>query len=255
MFSEEFNNVCNAAKGKAALMKNNPLGYFVAAVVAGIFIAFGGFVTFTLGGHLTAAGNTLVKVIQPFSFASALSLVVMAGAELFTGNNFVMMSGSLSKAVSWADTAKLWIFCYVGNLVGSLAAAFLFCFAGIPTGDVGTYFATTAAAKMGGTASQLFVKAIFCNILVCLAVWCATKMKSESGKLIMIFWCIYVFMACGFEHSIANMTVMAVGLLAPNGVAGISVAGYVHNLLWVTLGNMLGGISVALAYYTISRKK
>ena len=71
----------------------------------------------------------------------------------------------------------------------------------------------------------------------------------------MVFWCIYVFMACGFEHSIANMTVMAVGLIAPNGVEGISLAGYVHNLLWVTLGNMVGGISVALAYYTISRKK
>ncbi|WP_330397630.1 formate/nitrite transporter family protein [Lachnoclostridium sp. An196] len=255
MFYDEFMSVCNAAKGKAALMKNNPLGYFVAAVVAGIFIAFGGFVTFTLGSYFSAADNVLVRVVQPFSFAAALSLVVMAGAELFTGNNFVMASASLSKTVPWIDTVKLWIFCYVGNLAGSLAAAALFCFAGIPTGNVGAYFATTAAAKMGGTAPQLFVKAIFCNILVCLAVWCAAKMKSEAGKLIMVFWCIYVFMACGFEHSIANMTVMAVGLIAPNGVEGISLAGYVHNLLWVTLGNMVGGISVALAYYTISRKK
>ena len=93
-------------------------------------------------------------------------------------------------------------------------------------------------------------------MLVCLAVWCGTKMKSESGKLIMIFWCIYVFMICGFEHSVANMTVMAVGLLDPNGVAGISVGGYVHNLLWVTLGNMLGGIFfVAWPYYMIQKKK
>ena len=255
MFYDEFTSVCNAGKGKAALMKNNPLGYFTAAVVAGVFIAFGGFVTFTLGSYFSAAGNVLVRVVQPFSFAAALSLVVMAGAELFTGNNFVMASASLSKTVPWSDTVKLWILCYIGNLVGSLAAAVMFYLTGILTGDVGTYFATTAAAKMGGAAPQLFVKAVFCNILVCLAVWCATKLKSESGKLIMIFWCIYVFMACGFEHSISNMTVMALGLLAPNGVAGISVAGYVHNLLWVTLGNMVGGISVALAYYTISKKK
>ena len=132
----------------------------------------------------------------------------------------------------------------------------MFHFTGIPNGVVGEFFANTAAAKMGGSASNLFIKAILCNMLVCLAVWCGTKMKSESGKLIMIFWCIYVFMICGFEHSVANMTVMAVGLLDPNGVAGISVGGYVHNLLWVTLGNMLGGIFfVAWPYYMIQKKK
>ena len=73
--------------------------------------------------------------------------------------------------------------------------------------------------------------------------------------MLILIWCVYCFCTAGFEHSIANMTVMAVGLIAPNGVEGISLAGYVHNLLWVTLGNMVGGISVALAYYTISRKK
>lgn len=255
MFRDEFQNVCNGAKGKLALLNNNPLGYFISAMVAGLFIAFGGFVTFTIGGNLTAAGATMTKVVTSASFAAALSLVVMAGAELFTGNNFVMASASFAKEVKWSDTVRLWVVCYIGNLVGSLIAAVLFHFTGIPTGAVGEFFATTAAAKMGGTALNLFVKALFCNTLVCLAVWCGTKMKSESGKLIMIFWCIYVFMVCGFEHSIANMTVMAVGLLDPNGIEGITIAGYVHNLLWVTLGNMAGGIGfVALPYYMIQKK-
>lgn len=255
MFRDEFQNVCNGAKGKLALLNNNPLGYFISAMVAGLFIAFGGFVTFTIGGNLTAAGATMTKVVTSASFAAALSLVVMAGAELFTGNNFVMASASFAKEVKWSDTVRLWVICYIGNLIGSLIAAVLFHFTGIPTGAVGEFFATTAAAKMGGTALNLFMKALFCNTLVCLAVWCGTKMKSESGKLIMIFWCIYVFMVCGFEHSIANMTVMAVGLLDPNGIEGITIAGYVHNLLWVTLGNMAGGIGfVALPYYMIQKK-
>ena len=94
MFRDEFMNVCNGAKGKLNLLTSNPLGYFISAVVAGFFIAFGGFVTFTIGGNLTAAGETMTKAVMAFSFASALSLVVMAGAELFTGNNFVMASAA-----------------------------------------------------------------------------------------------------------------------------------------------------------------
>ncbi|MDO4262535.1 MAG: formate/nitrite transporter family protein [Eubacteriales bacterium] len=255
MFKDEFQSVCNGAKGKLGLLKGNPAGYFISSMVAGMFIAFGGFVTFTLGAHMTAAGATVTKAAMAFSFSAALSLVVMAGAELFTGNNFVMASGSFAKQVSWVDTVKLWIVCYIGNLAGSLLAAGLFHLTGLPTGIVGEFFATTAATKMGGAPAQLFIKGILCNTLVCLAVWCCTKMKSESGKLIMIFWCIYVFMICGFEHSIANMSVMAVGLLDPSGVAGISLAGYVGNLLWVTLGNMIGGIFlVAWPYYMIQRK-
>ncbi len=183
--------------------------------------------------HLTAAGCTITKPIMAFAFASALSLVVMAGAELFTGNNFVMAAGSFMGQVSWANTVKVWVVCYLGNLVGALLGAVMFVAAGVPTGTVGEFFANTAATKMGGAAGQLFVKGIMCNLMVCLAVWCCTKMKTESGKLIMIFWCIFIFMVCGFEHSIANMSVMAIGLMSPNGVAGLTIAGYFHNLLWV----------------------
>lgn len=255
MFKDEYQSVCNAAKGKLGLLEKSPLGYFVSSIVAGMFIALGGFVTFTLGAHLTATGCTITKPIMAFAFASALSLVVMAGAELFTGNNFVMAAGSFMGQVSWANTVKVWVVCYLGNLVGALLGAVMFVAAGVPTGTVGEFFANTAATKMGGAAGQLFVKGIMCNLMVCLAVWCCTKMKTESGKLIMIFWCIFIFMVCGFEHSIANMSVMAIGLMSPNGVAGLTVAGYFHNLLWVTLGNIIGGsIFVALPYYLIQKK-
>lgn len=256
MFRDEYKAVCNGAKAKLNLLNNNPAGYFISAIVAGIFIAFGGFVTFSIGGYLTASGETMTKVITSASFAAALSLIVMAGAELFTGNNFVMASASFAGEVKWSDTARLWAICYVGNLIGSLFAAALFHLTGIPNGAVGEFFANTAAAKMSGSAMNLFFKGLFCNTLVCIAVWCGTKMKTESGKLIMIFWCIYVFMVCGFEHSIANMTAMAVGLMDPNGVAGITIGGYIHNLLWVTLGNMVGGIFfVAWPYYMIQKEK
>lgn len=139
MFKDEYQSVCNAAKGKLGLLEKSPLGYFVSSIVAGMFIALGGFVTFTLGAHLTAAGCTITKPIMAFAFASALSLVVMAGAELFTGNNFVMAAGSFMGQVSWANTVKVWVVCYLGNLVGALLGAVMFVAAGVPTGTVGEF--------------------------------------------------------------------------------------------------------------------
>lgn len=252
MFRDEFGSVCNAAKGKLNLLNNNPAGYVIAAVMAGFFIAFGGFVMLTVGGNLGTTGAG--KIMMAASFAAALSLVVMAGAELFTGNNFVMACAGFAGEAKWGEAVKLWIVCYIGNLAGSLLAAVLFHFTGLATGAVGEVIATIAAAKMGGAALNLFIKAIFCNMLVCLAVWCGAKMKTESGKLIMIFWCIFVFVICGFEHSIANMTIMASGLFDPNGMEGLSIGGYVYNLAVVTVGNMIGGILfVAWPYYMIQK--
>ena len=259
MFHEEYTALCNAGVAKNNLLKKNPLGYFISSMVAGMFISFGSMVAFVLGQTMDGNGAAAaVKLIQSVAFASALSLVVMAGAELFTGNNLVMAAASLRKKVSWADTVKLWCVCWIGNLIASLLCVVAFQLTGLPTagdGAIADYFIKISSAKVSLGVGQILVRAILCNILVCLAVWCATKMKTESGKLIMIFWCIFIFMVCGFEHSIANMSVMAIGLMSPNGVAGLTIAGYFHNLLWVTLGNIIGGsIFVALPYYLIQKK-
>ena len=122
----------------------------------------------------------------------------------------------------------------------------------VPTGGIGDYFENLAITKTTTAPVPLFIKAILCNILVCLAVWCGIKMKSESGKLIMIFWCIFVFMVCGFEHSIANMSSIGVSLIT--GKVGIGA--YFYNVIIVTLGNMVGGVlGVALPYHLISKEK
>ena len=108
---------------------------------------------------------------------------------------------------------------------------------------------------MAGTPANLFAKAILCNILVCIAIWCGTKMKSEGAKMFMNFCCVGTFVTCGFEHSIANMTFLSIGLMNPMGKA-ITMGGFFYNLGIVTLGNMVGGILfVAVPYYVISREK
>ena len=192
MFKDEFQAVCNAGAGKVNLMKKNPLGYFVAALVAGMFISFGSFVAFTLGQVISAGdAASWTKPTQAFAFASALSLVVMAGAELFTGNNFVMAAASLRKKVSWGDTIKLWIFCWIGNLIGSLLFVGLFQLSGIPTageGDVAAYFTQISLGKVGYAPLPLLVRAILCNILVCLAVWCGTKLIRQADHDFLVYF-------------------------------------------------------------------
>lgn len=116
MFHEEYTALCNAGVAKNNLLKKNPLGYFISSMVAGMFISFGSMVAFVLGQSMDGNGAAAaVKLIQSIAFASALSLVVMAGAELFTGNNLVMAAASLRKKVSWAGTVKLWCVCWIGQ--------------------------------------------------------------------------------------------------------------------------------------------
>ena len=245
MFNEEFNKVAGAAKAKNELLKNNKVGYLVSAMLAGLFV----------GGLLTSAGSPSTKIVMGIAFGGALSLVVMAGSELFTGNNFVMAVGSLNKTVSWIDTVKVWIAGFVGNLAGSILAGYMFYLTGLAKGPVGEFIANTAATKMSMPASELFFRGLLCNILVCLAVWCTFRCKDDVSKLIMIFWCLFIFITCGFEHTVANMTLLTIALLAP-GAAAVSISGYIYNIGIVTLGNMVGGILfVAIPYYLISKKK
>ena len=187
MFHEEYTALCNAGVAKNNLLKKNPLGYFISSMVAGMFISFGSMVAFVLGQSMDGNGAAAaVKLIQSVAFASALSLVVMAGAELFTGNNLVMAAASLRKKVSWADTVKLWCVCWIGNLIASLLCVAAFQLTGLPTagdGAIADYFIKISSAKVSLGVGEILVRAILCNILVCLAVWCGTKMKTESGKL------------------------------------------------------------------------
>ena len=255
MYSEEFNKVASAAKAKVELLKDNGLGYFISSMLAGIYVGLGIMLIFTVGGLLNSANSPATKIVMGLSFGVALSLVIFAGSELFTGNNFVMTVGALNKSVSWGDTIKIWIVSFIGNLTGSILAGSLFFMAGLASGPVGEFIAKTSATKMSLPASELFFRGILCNILVCLAVWCSFKCKEETAKLIMIFWCLFVFITAGFEHSVANMTLLTIGLFSPAGAA-VSIGGYAYNIAMVTLGNMVGGaVFMALPYYIISRKK
>jgi nitrite transporter NirC len=254
MLSEEINKVAQAAKAKSNLLKSGKVKYLLSSMLAGLYVGLGIMLIFSIGGILASAESPFTKIVMGLSFGVALSLVIMAGSELFTGNNFIMMIGSLKKTVTLLDTIKIWIFSFIGNLLGSIIGAYAFYAAGLAKGAVGLFILSASATKMALPIHELVFRGILCNILVCLAIWCSFKMKEETGKLVMIFWCLFAFITTGFEHSVANMTLLSIGLFIPH-TAAVSLSGFIYNLSFVTLGNMIGGTLVlAIPYYLISKE-
>ncbi len=249
MFQDEIAAAATAAVKKRDLLGASKARYLTAAVLAGLYVGFGVMVTAAVGGALSPDYAPAARLANAAAFAVALSLVIMAGSELFTGNNFVMAAAVFGKRLSWKDAGAVWIFSWLGNLAGSVFAALLFYGTGIASGGALEFIAAASVNKTAMGAVSLVTRGILCNMLVCAAVWCSLKMKSESGKLIMVFWCIFTFVACGFEHSIANMTMLALGLLAS---APVTVSGVVRNLVLVTAGNFCGGLLAAAAYSFIA---
>ncbi|MBQ6440523.1 MAG: formate/nitrite transporter family protein [Mogibacterium sp.] len=252
MFRTDFIKISDGAVSKVAFMKKDPLAYFVVSMLAGAYIGIGVLLAFTSGGLLT--GLPYARIVMGLTFGVALSLVVMAGAELFTGNNLAMAAGLLDKKVAWKDALSLWCICWAGNLAGGMLLAAVYHKTGLCTGPVADFMVSAAGTKMGTGAAALFARGILCNFLVCLAVWCAGRASSDSGKLIMIFWCLFAFITTGFEHSIANMTLFTIALLQPVHEA-VTAGGFFYNLAIVTLGNIVGGaLFVAAPYYIAGRK-
>lgn len=252
MFRDDYDRVASVAVEKIKLLNTSMFSYLVISMLAGFYVGFGVLLSFTVGGMLQE--NPASKLIMGMCFGAALSLVIMSGAELFTGNNLVMSAGTLTHKVTTGDALKIWSFSWLGNLVGAVALALLFSATGLYRGNTLNSIAGVAQVKMNLGFGPLFVRAILCNMLVCAAVWISFRTKSDSAKLIMVFWCLLVFFTTGFEHSIANMTTLTLALLNDGGVTGINFHGYIYNLITVTLGNMVGGIFlIAVPYYMSAR--
>ena len=237
------------AVAKEEMIKNKFGQYWVLSMLAGMYIGFGILLIFTVGAQFASAGSVAVKIIMGISFGIALTLVVFAGAELFTGNNMVMLIGCLNGRTSWGWMAWLWFVCYFGNLAGAMLLGWVMACTGLADGNVtGAFIGKVASAKMNAPWMELFCRGILCNALVCLAVWMAAKCKNEAARIFLIFWCLFAFIACGFEHSIANMTIFAVSLFTAHPDT-VTWGGFCYNQLPVTIGNIIGGGFFGLVYW------
>ncbi|MCD1258595.1 formate/nitrite transporter family protein [Paenibacillus athensensis] len=251
---EETLELANAlTEKKKRLMKQRPLRYLLAAGLAGAYVGLGIALIVSVGAPLYAAHSPYTSTLMGVSFGVALTLVLFAGAELFTGNHLLFTISSLSGRTAWRDTLASWGLSYVGNLLGALALCGLLVGAGIfAQAGPDHLLMATAVKKMHLTTAQLFFRGILCNWLVCLAVWTGLRVKSEAARLVLIWWMLYAFIATGYEHSVANMTVLSLALLLPHP-ATVTLGGWLHNMVPVTLGNIVGGaLFVGTAYWLIS---
>lgn len=252
------------AQSIGVVKANSPwISLFVLGIMAGAYVGFGGLfaatVTFDIPSSL---GIGLKKLVAGGAFSIGLMMVVIAGGELFTGNN-LMVSSVMTGQVTWRKMLAKWGLVYVANFVGAIIVALLFYFSGLwKTGGNGLGEAAVkiAAAKVNLDLGEVFVRAVGCNWMVCLAVWMALASRQVIGKIFAIFFPIAGFVAIGFEHCVANMYFIPSGIfftqwagLAPAGVdlSNLTWTAFVFsNLLPVTIGNTLGGVVfVGLGYW------
>ena len=228
------------------------------AVLAGAFISLGALfylvtITSTAGAPAPAFGIT--RLVGGIAFSLGLILVVIGGAELFTGNNLIAMAWA-SGEITAGQVARNWGWVYLGNLLGAVGTVVLVAGAGIHLlgdGAVGDTIARIARAKVGLTPSQVIFRGILCNVLVCLAVWLCMAARGVADKILAILFPISAFVACGLEHSVANMFLLPLGWVV-TGADGASI-GWLSigaNLFFATIGNVIGGtLLVAMVYWFV----
>ncbi|MEK7326029.1 MAG: formate transporter FocA [Chloroflexota bacterium] len=252
----------------------NEVSMFTLSVLAGAFISLGAVFSTTVVAGAGDLPYGITRLLAGLVFTLGLILVIVGGAELFTGNNLIVMAWAGGK-VSTGLLLKNWVIVYLGNFAGALGTAALMYVSGQYTfgkGAVGVAGRATASAKSGLDFAQAIALGVLCNALVCLAVWMTFSARTTTDRILAIIPPITAFVAAGFEHSIANMYFIPIGLLikagapasfweaigkAPTDYANLTWGNFfVNNLIPVTLGNIIGGaVLVGAVYWFVYLRK
>lgn len=223
---------------KLFLLQNDPWRYLTRAVLAGMYLTIVLFTYWSLVQNLHDV--SFGKVIASAFFGVGLTIIVFTNAELFTSNNMYLAVSSAEGRTSWRQTTLLWLACYLGNFVGALIVGGLLYGAGVLAElplDHAIY--SGAAHKVHQTGLAIFCKGILANWVVCLAVRLALRCKDDLAKIVILILVVFIFLYLGFEHSIANMGTFSMSMLG-NGT--VTLAEIMHNMLYSTLGNIVGGV-------------
>lgn len=250
---EAIQSLADAAVYKRDKLAHNKFGYLMLTMLGGALVGVGMALLITIGGLLEPAGVPGVKILQGATFGVALSMVIIGGTDLYTGNNLVMAIGVLERKTTWGDLHRIWCASWLGNFLGSIVFGYLFFATGLVVGDIAEYIMKITQAKTAPTFMELVARGVLCNFLVCFAVWCAFKVKDEATKVLLIFCCIFPFVTLGFEHSVANMTLFSLATLVMQDAAPFMPM--VKNLIAVSIGNAIGGALFVGYAIWISQKR
>ncbi len=236
------------------------LSLLMLGILAGAFIGFGAMAnTFLLSDPLTSMSAT--RILGGLIFSIGLIMVVVAGAELFTGNNLLVMA-FVDRKITLVELLRNWTIVLVGNALGAFLLAVLVYQSGhldLLGGKVALQYLAVADTKCAMPFIKAFVSGILCNMLVCFAVWMSFACRSVTDKILAVIFPVTVFVAAGFEHVVANLYLFPVAMMAldePSTYIHLNASGVVGNLIPVLLGNMVGGgVFVGLVYYLVYGKQ
>lgn len=186
----------------------------------------------------------LAKIASAMTFSIALALICFLGGELFTGSNLVMGVGLYSKKTDIHALIRVFILSYLGNLIGNMAISFIFVKSGASIEVLREYIQPIVEGKLALSPIEMVLRGTLCNFIVCISVMASIKMKSESAKMTVMFWCIFAFVIAGFEHSIANMGTFSMAYFM---LGGLPMGQVMNSMVWVTIGNIIGG-TILYAY-------
>jgi len=237
------------SKASAGILKMLILGFF-----GGAFIAFGFLLDIRVMGTMPAEWGSFATFIGAAVFPIGLILVLLAGADLITGNMMTVAMAFYSKKITMAMLARNWFFVTLANLLGALFIAYFFGhYLGLTEGAFAEKTIAIAQGKVDATFMQIFISGIGCNWLVCLAVWLCFGAQDFVGKIVGIWFPVMAFVTIGFQHVVANMFVIPAGIFAGGA---ITWGDFLQNVVPAFLGNVVGGaVFVGLAYYVAYQKK
>lgn len=243
---------------KKQILYDSIVRYLLRASLSGIFVGIGLIISFRLGEGFFDIQSPMSALMSSIFFGIALVLIIYGGGELFTGNTMYFTMSTIRGKTTVKDTLKNWLACYGGNLLGAVFFALIVMNSGLFSNPENSQLLmSTASHKMDVSTWQLIFRGILCNLVVCLAVWIPMHVKGDGAKIFVMMFLVFAFVAAGFEHSVANMVTFSLALSVPHPDT-VTLMGAIHNLIPVTIGNIIGGavfVGVVYTFLSSSIKK
>jgi len=234
--------------------QSSSLNYLLRAILASLFIGFGVIVAFKTGNFFYVEHSPFAYPMAALTFGIAIILIYYGGGILFTGDTFYYTYGAIRKQLGWKDVGRLWIYSYVGNLIGAVIFALLISATGLFSDpSVNSFLVSVAKGKTLAPTSELFFRGILCNWLVCLAFFLPYRVKNDVAKIIVMIVLVFGFFVSGYEHSIANLVTFSVSFVTGHPDA-VTIDGILHNIIPVTVGNLIGGVLFMAFMYNYLNK-
>ncbi|WP_339246001.1 formate/nitrite transporter family protein [Paenibacillus sp. FSL R10-2796] len=254
MENEALLQVEQLALKKQKIFRQSVMRYIARAMLASMFIGFGVIVAFKTGNYFFMEQSPFAYPMAAITFGAAIILISFGGGDLFTGDTFYYTYTALRRKMKWSEVVRMWIMSYIGNILGAAVFALLIFLTGLfYSSDVNGFLLYVVEHKMEAPAGQLFFRAILCNWLVCMAFFIPMNMKGDGAKMFAMVLFVFCFFISGYEHSIANMCTFAIALVLDHP-GTVSWYGVVHNLVPVTIGNLIGGgVLMGVMYYYVNK--